>query len=57
MIEKEKPKLCMQIQGWATGTDRDRGGGQGTHSGGQRQEEGDRVGGHLKDKHSGKGTR
>lgn len=45
MIEKEKPELCTQIQGWATSMDRDRGGGQGTHSGGQRQEEGDRVGG------------
>ena len=31
--------------------------GQGTRSGGQRQEEGDRVGGHLRDKHSGRGTR
>lgn len=37
MIEKEKPELCTQIQGWATGMDRDRGGGQGIHSGGHRQ--------------------
>ena len=36
LIEKEKPELHAQTQGRATCTERDRGGGQGTPSGGRR---------------------